>query len=737
LGAAWPAPLIIVPEGRTAAAIREVSDDHASRATRSSARCLSVMADPMPTVVVALVTYNSEAVLPACLSSLATATAGSGPCRLVVADNASTDRSVALVEELCPEATIVRLDRNRGYAAGVNAAVDAAPAADAVLVLNPDARLGAGSLRLLLDALAVPGTGIAVPRLVDEAGRLQHSLRREPTVGRALGEAVLGGARAGRFRLLGEMVTRGEHYARPGLADWATGAVMLISRRCLDAVGRWDESFFLYSEETDFALRARDAGYAVRYVPEAVAVHLGGDVMASPSLWGLLTFNRARLYRRRHGPVATGAFVGALMAGEAVRAVHGPPRHRAALRALLGRRTPHRPPPGAATAPAYVCFSAQDWWYHNRAHSDFQLMRRVARDRTVLFVNSIGMRMPLPGRSPGALRRIVRKARSMSHRLQAPLPDVPGFHVLTPVVLPFYGSRWGRAVNAWVVRVQVARAERRLGIEDPLVVATIPTAWEVVRRLPHRSLVFNRSDKHSAFGEVDQASIGGLEQALLAGADHVLYVSRSLLAEEAPRTAERAHFLDHGVDLELFRPRPPEEEPGDLRTIPHPRIGFFGGFDDYIVDFALLEKVAAEIPDAHLVLIGDATCPMGRLERLPNVHWLGYRPYEEIPRYGSGFDVALMPWLDNEWIRHSNPIKLKEYLALGLPVVSTDFPEAHHYAEWVSIAAGPEDFVARVRKELGDHDAVEGERRRAAVAGDSWDRRSQELMALCEQGRAA
>ncbi|HVM01765.1 MAG TPA: glycosyltransferase family 1 protein, partial [Acidimicrobiales bacterium] len=80
---------------------------------------------------------------------------------------------------------------------------------------------------------------------------------------------------------------------------------------------------------------------------------------------------------------------------------------------------------------------------------------------------------------------------------------------------------------------------------------------------------------------------------------------------------------------------------------------------------------------------------------------------------------------------------LKEYLALGLPVVSTDFPEAHHYAEWVSIAAGPEDFVARVRKELGDHDAVEGERRRAAVAGDSWDRRSQELMALCEQGRAA
>lgn len=308
--------MIIVPEGRTRAAIREVNDDHASRAKRSSARRLSTVTAPMPTVVVALVTNNSEAVLPACLSSLATATAGSGPYRLVVADTASTDRSVALVEELHPQATIVHLDRNRGYAAGVNAAIDAAPAADVILVLNPGVRLAAGSVRLLLDALTIPGTGIAVPKLVDAAGRLQPSLRRKPIMGRAIGEAVLGGDRA----------------------DRAAGAVMLISRRCLDAVGRWDESFFRHSEETDFALRAGDAGYAARYVPAAVAVHLGGEVMPSPWLWSLLTLNRTRLCRRGHGRVATGIFVGALLLGEGVRAIHGPPRHRAALRTLLRHR---------------------------------------------------------------------------------------------------------------------------------------------------------------------------------------------------------------------------------------------------------------------------------------------------------------------------------------------------------------------------------------------------------------
>ena len=685
-------------------------------------------------LVVALVTYNSEAVLGECLASLRIAAASIGHWRLVVADNASTDGSVALIETLHPAATVVRLPRNLGYAAGVNAAVAAAGGDGPVLVLNPDVRLEPEALARMLRALSAPGTGVVVPRLEDGAGRLQHSLRREPTVLRALGQALLG-QRAGRIPSLGETVARSAAYALPVTADWATGAAMLISRACFDAVGPWDESFFLYSEETDFALRARDAGFALRLAPDAGAVHLGGESESSPRLWSMLAVNRVRLYRRRHGPAATAVFAGAVLLGEAIRSANGAPRHRAALRALVRpskRLAELRPAPSAS--PGYVCFSAQDWWYHNRAHSDFQLMRRVAENRTVLFVNSIGMRMPLPGRSPGALRRILRKAASMARRLQSPIPEVPGFHVLTPVLLPFYGSRLGRTVNAWAVRAQVTRAGRTLGIDEPLVVATIPTAWEVVRRLPHRSLVFNRSDKHSAFDEADRAYIGSLEQALLEEADHVLYVSHQLLAEEADTAGDRAHFLDHGVDLELFRPRPAEEEPDDLRDIPHPRIGFFGGFDDYIIDFDLLERLARDLPDAHLVLIGDATCPMTRFDGLPNVHWLGHRAYEDIPRYGSGFDVALMPWLDNEWIRHSNPIKLKEYLALGLPVVSTDFPEAHHHAPWISIAANHDDFVARVRAALQDHDDVARARRRASVAGASWDSRSRQLMALCEPG---
>jgi glycosyltransferase involved in cell wall biosynthesis len=112
------------------------------------------------------------------------------------------------------------------------------------------------------------------------------------------------------------------------------------------------------------------------------------------------------------------------------------------------------------------------------------------------------------------------------------------------------------------------------------------------------------------------------------------------------------------------------------------------------------------------------------------VHWLGVRPYEEVPRYGAGFDVALMPWLRNPWIEASNPIKLKEYLALGLPVVSTDFPELARYRAVLTAVEDPDAFVDAVRAVLASGGPSTPEGRRAAVAHDSWDTRAEELEAL-------
>ena len=297
-----------------------------------------------------VVSYHSERLLPDLLRSLGPGLAGVG-WHLTVADNASADGSVATVRRLVPEATVIEMGANRGYAAGINAAVATAGPHTAVLVLNPDVRLHDGCGRELLAALREPGVGIAVPHLSDGDGELIATMRREPTILRALGDALLGATRAGRYAALGEVVTDPHAYRADAVTDWAEGSTVLISAECWRRCGPWDESFFLYSEETDFALRARDAGFATRFRPSARAVHLEGESRVSPGLWALLTVNRVRLYRRRHGPVRAVAFWAAVLLRELTRAAMGRRPSRAAVRALLSPAR-LREVPGPATVRA-------------------------------------------------------------------------------------------------------------------------------------------------------------------------------------------------------------------------------------------------------------------------------------------------------------------------------------------------------------------------------------------------
>ncbi|MGW2522456.1 glycosyltransferase family 2 protein [Streptomyces sp. NPDC001617] len=288
----------------------------------------------MSPIAVLVVTWNSASVLPGFLAALPDGMAGLD-WRLVVADNDSADDTLEVLRTLAPDATVVRTGRNAGYAAGVNAALNAAGDHGGVLICNPDIRMRQGCAKRLVDRLG-DGVGIAVPLLYEEGHDTPHfSLRRESSVSRALGEAVIGNRRAGRFPSLSELVTDPAAYSRPTRADWATGALMAVSADCLAACGPWDESFFLYSEETEYCLRARDLGYATQLEPTAEAVHLGGDSQVSPRLWTLLTLNRVRLYRRRHSALATACFRGAVFLREASRAAFGRKASRMAATALL------------------------------------------------------------------------------------------------------------------------------------------------------------------------------------------------------------------------------------------------------------------------------------------------------------------------------------------------------------------------------------------------------------------
>ena len=304
------------------------------------------MSQPIRTIAVVVVTYNSAHLLADLVGSLPGGLAGLG-WRLVIADNASADDTVAVARRLAPEATVVETGRNGGYAAGINAGVAAAlaadPGLDAVLVLNPDVRLEPGcgvalARELALPAGGRPGVGVAVPRLVDADGRLIESMRGAPSLVRAFADAVVGANRAGRVRWAGEIVASPDEYERVQDTDWAEGSTQLISTACWRACGPWDESYFLYSEETEFHLRAGDRGFRVRFVPSARATHLGGESTTSPGLWALLVANRVRLFTVRRGRVQGAAYWLMVLARECSRALLGKQTSRRAVRTLVSRR---------------------------------------------------------------------------------------------------------------------------------------------------------------------------------------------------------------------------------------------------------------------------------------------------------------------------------------------------------------------------------------------------------------
>lgn len=302
-----------------------------------------------PRIAVVIVTYNSAAVLDGCLRALA-AQQGVELTSVVVADNASTDGSLALARAFAPAAnstglpvTTVEVGRNGGYSAGINAGMTALAGQrqdqhrnhDAILILNPDCRPQPASLALLARALQQPGRGIAVPRLLNPDGTQHHSLRRAPSVRGAFAEAIIGGNRAGRRGGSGEMITDAAVYERPGPAVWATGAAMMISAAAAEHIGPWDESFFLYSEETEFALRAADKGWTLWYEPQAVVEHIGGESKTNTDLAALLVVNKIKLFRRRHGTGASSAYYVAVALGQSARAVAGSRTARAAVKALV------------------------------------------------------------------------------------------------------------------------------------------------------------------------------------------------------------------------------------------------------------------------------------------------------------------------------------------------------------------------------------------------------------------
>jgi len=374
-----------------------------------------------------------------------------------------------------------------------------------------------------------------------------------------------------------------------------------------------------------------------------------------------------------------------------------------------------------------VCFAGDDYWTSN-PHSRYHFMHALhRRGHRILWVNSIGMNLPRVDRA-GLPRRITGKLRSWSRYLRE---VAPGFHVLSPIALPLFGSRRLAAAVDDALLLQIRLAYRRLRLERPLVFASVPSYAEVVQRLPRDGLIYYYSDKYDAYRDLTaREEIRRRDRLLFDAADAVFCVSREI--HEALRD-RRPHveYLPHAVDVPHFAAAlaDPAPEPADLAAIPRPRIGYFGSLGNG-VDRDTIQFAAQALPDVHFVLVGKVLADVSALSRLANVHFLGLKPYAEIPRYGKGFDVAFLLFLPSEWIYNCSPLKTKEYLSLGLPVISCPIREVEReLGDVVSTVHSGAEFVAAIRRELAEDSPARRQRRIDRVRDDSWDARTEQMLA--------
>ena len=398
-----------------------------------------------------------------------------------------------------------------------------------------------------------------------------------------------------------------------------------------------------------------------------------------------------------------------------------------------------QPTPPTPAASDCILFSTADWdtpYWTNKQHTADHLVKAGWR---VLYVESIGLRAPKLG-SGTDWGRI---ARRLWRGLQGPRQMRNGLWVLSPLLIPFkHDHPWIRAINQGLLGRTISSFTRRRAFRAPLIWTYHPYILEVLDDLEQRyrqktgPLVYHCVDDLSAIPGIDADAFNAEEKRLLARADATFTTAHSLFSKCAAR-AENVHDLPNVVDAAHFgRALQPKALPPDLSEIPEPRIGYMGVLSDFKIDFSLLNAIAKRNQQWNFVLIGEEregqhNSMLAEMSRLPNVFLLGHKRYDELPDYLRGFSVGLLPTLLNEYTRSMFPMKYYEYLAAGLPVVSTPLEFTQQHQHGLQIGHDEATFSAAIAMQLQRGRLLPAEAENA-VGDNTWTRRLQKMLAIVD-----
>lgn len=364
-------------------------------------------------------------------------------------------------------------------------------------------------------------------------------------------------------------------------------------------------------------------------------------------------------------------------------------------------------------------------------------MRRFAKaGNRVIFVNSISMGLPSLA-NKDLLPRITRKLRSYA-KLARSTPE--GVTVVSPAVIPFFGSRATRAANRKLLALQIGRLARRGGLSRPILWIAIPTAADMIGEFDEDLVIYQVSDKYDANlmdHATDLETIRKLHERAIRKADVVLYSGQKLL-NESEIGRERSYLLEQAVDFDHWS----QVGSGELQVaaavaeIPRPRLGYFGAVEPWLIDQELIKRAARERPEWQWIFIGNKSRGV-EVENLPNTHFLPPVPYQELPKYAAGFDVCVLPWdTAHAFTSYGSAIKVREYLATGKPVVISPLPEYERMSNVLRIARSHDEWFRLVEEALSDKDPDAARTRQAAVSSGTWDARAEWVSNLIEEALA-
>jgi len=388
-----------------------------------------------------------------------------------------------------------------------------------------------------------------------------------------------------------------------------------------------------------------------------------------------------------------------------------------------------------------VVYFGNDWFAENRT-SSHHIARRLGQRMPLLYVDSPGLRAPAASaRDLGRLVRKLREAVRGPRRLGEQM-----WHCTVPQ-LPLGRWSWAGSVGRRLSRGAVRRAVRRLGFQRLLSWFVVPHPGYLAGRLGEEYVVYYCIDDYAGLPGVDAAAVARMDEELSRRADVVFAASPRLL-EAKRRLNPAVVFSPHGVDVELFARAldpalPPAPATADLA---HPVIGLVGVLDERF-DLELLAYLGRARPEWTFLIVGRVAAEVSELRRLGNFFFAGPQPYESLPGWMKAFDVGIMPYRRGRQGLSANPLKMREYLAAGKPVVAAAIPEAERFQAVVRIAREPGEFLEQIEAALREDCEAERAARLASVAGMSWEARVGEILeevgrrlerkrAAADQGRA-